>query len=250
VRQRPNAAFDLGLGLFKIAEKFGQRFDEEPPLRDGGLTPAEEGDLAKRSAEVECALRIVRLTAGDATVPIDLRARAFYLAGNLEFLRHDYKQAVVSYDASLKLVPGLPEDAGDGIGRDAAYNRAIALRRIEESERDAGPPDAAPDAPPDAEPPPDGGEEPPDGGDNQQEPDAGSDGGNQDSQDGGGPPDAGQEGGAPEQEQSKKEQEKPREQPSVNQDERLLDQLEQAPTLQEHAARRAAARGRTPMEDK
>jgi Ca-activated chloride channel family protein len=250
VRQLPNAAFDLGLGLFKIAERFGKRFDEEPTPRDGGLTPAEEADLAKRSAEVECALRIVRLIAGDPSVPIDLRARAFYLAGNLEFLRHDYKQAVASYDASLKLVPGLPADAGDGIGRDAAYNRAIALRRIEESERDAGPPDASPDASPDSGPP-DGGDDSgsPDAGDDPQGNDAGSDGGSQNSEDGG-TPDAGQDGGAKEPEQSNNEQEKPREQPSVNQDERLLDQLEQAPTLQEHAARRAAARGRAPMEDK
>jgi Ca-activated chloride channel family protein len=251
VRERPNAAFDLGLGLFEIAERFGKRFEEEPTPRDGGLSPSEEADLAKRSAEVECALRIVRLTAGDPSVSVDLRARAFYLAGNLEFLRHDYKEAVASYDASLRLIPGLPEDAGDGIGRDAAYNRAIALRRIDESERDAGPPDASPDASPDSGPP-DGGDDSgsPDGGDDPQGNDAGSDGGNQDQEDGGAPPDAGRDGGAPEQNQSKNEREKQREQPSVNQDERLLDQLEQAPTLQEHAARRAAARGRAPMEDK
>lgn len=251
LRERPNAAFDLGLGLFKIAERFGKRFEEAPTPRDGGLTPAEEGELAKRSAEVECALRIVRLVAGDISLPIDLRARAFYLAGNLEFLRHDYKEAVASYDASLKLVPGLPEDAGDGIGRDAAYNRAIALRRIEESERDAGPPDASPDASPDSGQP-DGGDDsgPPDGGDEPEGQDGGNDGGNQDSEDGGATPDAGQDGGAPEPEKNQKEPEQPREQPSVNQDERLLDQLEQAPTLQEHDARRAAARGRPAMEDK
>jgi Ca-activated chloride channel family protein len=251
LRERPNAAFDLGLGLFKIAERFGKRFEEAPTPRDGGLTPAEEGELAKRSAEVECALRIVRLVASDPSLPIDLRARAFYLAGNLEFLRHDYKEAVASYDASLKLVPGLSEDAGDGIGRDAAYNRAIALRRIQESERDAGPPDASPDASPDSGPP-DGGDDsgPPDGGDEPEGQDGGNDGGNQDAEDGGASPDAGQDGGAPEPEKNQKEPEKPREQPSVNQDERLLDQLEQAPTLQEHDARRAAARGRAVMEDK
>ena len=248
VRERPNASFDLGLGLFKIAERFGKRFEDEPVARDGGLSPAEEADLAKRSAEVECAQRIVRLTAGDLSVPVDLRARAFYLAGNLEFLRHEYKDAVASYDASLKLVPGLPEDAGDGIGRDAAYNRAIALRRIEENERDAGAPDASPDAPPDAEPPEGGADSgPPDGGDQDQGEDGGSDGGSgQDSPDAGAKPDGG--GAPPEQNQDKEEQGK-KEQPPVNQDERLLDQLENAPTLQEHAAKRSA-KGRATMEDK
>lgn len=251
VRSRPNAAFDLGLGLFKIAERYGKRFEDEPTPRDGGLPPNEEAELAKRSAEVECALRIVRLTAGDQTVPIDLRARAFYLAGNLEFLRHSYKDAVASYDASLRLVPGLPEDAGDGIGRDAAYNRAIAQRRIEESERDAGPPDASPDSgPPDAGP--DSGPE--DGGDKNEGEDAGNDGGNGANEPDSGPPDAGNDGGGQDQPKDQpneqKEKEPPQQQPSVSQDERLLDQLEQAPTLQEHTARRAAARGRAVMEDK
>jgi hypothetical protein len=167
-------------------------------------------------------------------------------------LRHEYKDAVASYDASLKLVPGLPEDAGDGIGRDAAYNRAIALRRIEENERDAGPPDASPDAPPDAEPPEDGADSaPPDGGDQDQGEDGGTDGGNgQQSPDAGAKPDAGADGGgAPPEKNQDREEQGPKEQPPVNQDERLLDQLENAPTLQEHAAKRSA-KGRATMEDK
>jgi hypothetical protein len=249
VRSLPNAAFDLGLGLFKIAERYGKRFEEEPTPSDGGLSPSEEAELAKRSAEIECALRIVRLTAGDQSVPIDLRARAFYLAGNLEFLRHAYKDAVVAYDASLRLVPGLPEDAGDGIGRDAAYNRAIAQRRIEESERDAGPPDASPDSGP-----PEAGADsgPEDGGDQNEQGDAGNDGdGGANEPDGGPPPDAGQDGGGQDQQKDQpNEQKDQQQQPSVSQDERLLDQLEQAPTFQEQRARRAGARGRAVMEDK
>ena len=47
----------------------------------------------------------MRIVAADASLPIDLRARAFYLAGNLEFLRGDYESAVKSYDASLELIP-------------------------------------------------------------------------------------------------------------------------------------------------
>jgi hypothetical protein len=246
LKDRPNAAFDLGLGLFKIAERFGKRFEEEPVLLDGGPSPAEDAELAKRSAEVDCALRIVSMTAADTSLPIELRARAHYLAGNLEFLRREYKQAVSSYDLSLKLIPGLPEDAGDGIGRDAAYNRAIALRRIEDQQKDAGP-DAQPDASSD------GGDEPPEGGADSgppdaggQEPDAGNDGGKgQDSPDAGNEPDAGNDGGQPDEPKDQK-----KEQPPANQDERLLDLLEHSPTFQEHNAKRAAGRGRATMEDK
>ncbi len=251
VRDRPNAAFDLGLGLFSIAEKYGKRFgDEVAPAPDGGLDPNQEADLAKRSQEVDCAVAIVRMIAGDPSVPSDLRARAYYLAGNLEFLRREYRNAVASYDRALKLVPGVPEDAGDGIGRDAAYNRAIALRRAEEQEKDAEPPDAGPDgseppdAGPDAEPQQDAGE---DSGDGQNEPpDAGEDGGNQNQ------PDAGGEDGGSDQEPQPQEQEQPRPQPQdENQDERLLDMLEHAPTLNEQQAKeRARSRVTGGMEDK
>jgi Ca-activated chloride channel family protein len=248
--QRPSAAFDLGLGLFTLAERFGKRFGEDPPPPDGGRSAAEEGELAKRSAEVDCALRIVRMAATDAGVPIELRARAFYLEGNLLFLRRDYRSAVESYDAALKLIPGLPGDAGDGIGRDAAYNRAIALRRIEDEQKDAGP-DAGPDGGGE-----DGGGQPdagPDGG-KDQEPDAGK----QDQPDAGGQPDAGkqdqpdagkqnEDGGAPPEQQP---QPQPKQSPS--QDERLLDELENAPTLQQHDAKERAAHGpqRRELEDK
>lgn len=251
VRQRPNASFDLGLGLFQLAERFGQRFGDEPPVRDGGPTPEEQALSEQRASEVDCALRVVRLIAADPSLAADLRASANYLAGNLEFLRGDYRTAVKSYDAALRIIPGLPLDAGTPVGRDAAHNRAIALRRIqEEDERDAGPPDAGPpdagppDAgPPDAGPPdagdqddagkqdpkPDGGDEQPDAGAPDQ-PDAGADAG---------PPDA----GAPEPQ--------PQNDAQANQDERLLDQLEQAPTLQEHDAKNRALQGRSSgMEDK
>jgi Ca-activated chloride channel family protein len=256
---RPNAAFDLGLGLFTIAERFGKRFGEDPPPPDGGRSAAEESELAKRSAEVDCALRIVRLAAADASVPVELRARAFYLAGNLDFLRRDYRSAVASYDAALKLIPGLPGDAGDTTGRDAAYNRAIALRRIEDEQKDAGPPDASPDAG-------DGGEKPDsgdDGGKQPEQPDAGK----QEPDGGSGQPDAGKDAGEPNQpdagkqngddggtppDQQQQQQPKPQPQQNQNQDDRLLDEFEQAPTLQQHDAkeRAAHARGHSGMEDK
>lgn len=256
VRTKPDAAFDLGLGLFKLGEQYGQRFGEEEPAGDAGKSPEAEAAREKRGSEVECALRIVRIVAADQSVPVDLRARAFYLAGNLEFLRADYESAVKGYDASIELIPGLPVDGGgDGIGRDAAYNRAIALARIEDKKKDAGP-----DSPPDA--PPDGGEDsgPPDAGnddrDKQDKPDQDKqDKPDQDPQKDGGkdspppdqsPPDAGKEPEPPPEQQPEQQQQA---QPK-NQDERMLDMLERAPSVQQQDAKNRALTGRPRTEDK
>jgi Ca-activated chloride channel family protein len=263
VRTRPNAAFDLGLGLFKLAEQFGQRFGEEPlGGADAGPTPEQETARLKRSEQVDCATTIVRLVAGDTTAPVDLRARAFYLAGNLEFLRGEYRAAVAAYDAALKLVPGFPEDAGaDGIGRDAAHNRAIAQRRLEDEQRDAGS-DASPDASEQPDSGNDGGDDQPDGGNDQ--PDAGQDDQEDAGDDGGSgqdenQPDAGddqQDAGSnqdqknqQEQEQQQQQQQQQPRQPPQSPDDRLLDQFEQAPTLQQQLGKRRIQRI-PPSEDK
>lgn len=264
VRQKYNGSFDLGLVLFAVAEKYGRRFGEEE-LNDGG--PGEEEQMASRSLEVDCALIIVRAIAEDPKVPLDLRARAHYLAGNLEFLRRKYEEAVKHYNDALSLIPGMPEDSGaDSIGRDAAWNRAIALRRIED-QKDAGqdaPPDSPPDAPEDA--PPDGNDDASDGSNgedgsngNDGGEDAGNDGGDdggqdagQDAGDDGGQPDAGQDGGG----QDSGSPEPPPPQPAKpemqkGQEDRILDQFEEAPTYQEQEAKaRAANRTRRVMEDK
>jgi Ca-activated chloride channel family protein len=248
VGERPNASFDLGVALFRIAEHYGLRFGDELPPLDGGPSPEEKALSTQRSAEVDCALRVVRIVGPDPKQPAEFRARALYLAGNLEFLRGDYRTAVKSYDAALKIMPGLAPDAGDSIGRDAAHNRAIALRRIEDEKKhpDAGPPDAGPpDAgPPDAGPP-DGGNDDKDGGSKQNPPDAGGDdkkdgGAPNPPPDGGGPPDAGGEQPPP-----------PQDKKSSNQDEAILDQLEQTPTVQEQEAKNRALKSRAiGMEDK
>jgi len=212
VRTRPSASFDLGLGLFEIAEQFGQRFGEETPAGDAGLTPEQEAQKTQRSEQVGCATTIVRLIAADQTLPVDLRAHAFYLAGNLEFLRGDYRSAVAAYDAALKLIPGFEGDAGDGVGRDAAFNRAIALRRLEDEQKDAGadggePPDGGdqPEAGPDSGPP-DGGDQP-DSGD-QDQPDQKPDAGNEKEEPQQDQPDAGdqQQQPPPEQQQQRQQQ--------------------------------------------
>jgi hypothetical protein len=239
--------------LFEIAEQFGQRFGEEAPAAsDAGLTPEQEAQKAQRSEQAGCAATIVRLIAADQTLPLELRARAFYLAGNLEFLRGEYRAAVAAYDAALKLIPGFEGDAGDSVGRDAAYNRSIALRRLEDEQKDAGSDGGEPDGgdQPDAgedSGPPDGGNQPDSGDQDQQDqkPDAGDeqDKPQEDQPDGGQqPPEQ-----KPEQEQPPQQQ-PPQQQPQQNQDDRLLDQLEQAPLLQHQPARR---RGRVlPSGDK
>jgi tetratricopeptide (TPR) repeat protein len=248
VRARSNGSFDLGLALFKVAEAYGQRFgDEEIDAGD----QAEPALQTQRSEQVDCALKLVRAVGTDATQPVDLRARARYLEGNLLFMNKAYEEAVRAYDAALELAPGMHDggpiaasEAGrtytpDLVGRDAAWNRAIALRRIEDK-KDAGN-DAGNDG---------GGDGGGDGGDKNDDKDGGNgdkpDGGS----DGGGKPDAGKDAGEPD--QNKPKPDKPEEQPDAapqppsrqNQDERMLDQLENAPTVQQEAARKQGQKRR------
>lgn len=249
-RERDNATFDLGLSLFHLAEQFGSRFGEEPAFVDGGPTQEQQAQAKLRSEQADCAIRLLDAIAGASSTPIDLEARARYLQGNLEFLRGGYKAAVDAYDKAIQLIPGVPEDAGDGIGRDAAWNRAIALQRIEdENKRDAGDDagqdqDAPNDAPQDQDagsqeagqdgaddaPPPDAGNDAPSdsGGDDK---DGGSDGG----QDGPDPQNTQPEAGAPEGGTQPPPQ-------NTSQDDRILDMLESAPTVQMQDAKNKAAR--------
>ncbi|MBX3219689.1 MAG: hypothetical protein KF795_04155 [Labilithrix sp.] len=251
VRERSNGSFDLGLALFKIAEAYGHRFGDEE--NDAGfLDPNLKG---LRAGHVECALRVVRAISEDPTQPVALRARARYLEGNLLFLTAAYKESVTAYDHALELVPGMGDagpiganlDGGmvsyvaDPVGRDAAWNRAVALRRIEDK-KDAGN-DAAP---------PDGG----DGGD-QSQPDGGSDDGDRDSGKKDDNDDAGKDSGKndesqdagkdsggddsnkpPPKQDPKDEPEEPPPPSRQSQDERILDQLENAPTVQQEAAKK------------
>ncbi|MGH7284941.1 MAG: tetratricopeptide repeat protein [Polyangiaceae bacterium] len=240
VKKKPDGTFDLGLALFKIGESFGQRFgDEDEP--DAGPPDA----VAKRQASVNCALHVVDAIAsgvpatnqepGEAA-SIALRARAHYLAGNLHFMLGEYEDAVKEYDAALGLAPG-EEDGGDPVGRDAAWNRAIALRRIEDKKKDSGLPDGGNG---------DGGQSSNDGGKDGGGNDGGSDGGGNknDKNDAGkdsgsNQPDAGQ---PPPPETQPDAGTPPPPPESSNADDRILDQLERAPTVQQEAAKKAAAR--------
>jgi hypothetical protein len=237
LKRRHDGTLDLGLSLFRLGEQFGRRFGEEEI--DAGV---DEGTRTLRHAQIECARRVVEAIADDPGIPLELRARARYLEGNLAFLDADYEGAVRAYDRELVLSPG-QNDAGDPVGRDAAWNRAIALRRIEDRKdagQDASPDanDASPDASPDAH---DSGR---DGandaaGDSASASDAGSDGGN-DGSPPPPPPDAGPEPDASNQPSPT----------NAGEDERMLDQLESAPTLQQEEAKRAGKKRVRGMADK
>jgi hypothetical protein len=266
VRTRPNASFDLGLGLFQLAEQFGKRFGEVDPPPDAAA-PGSDEQIEKRSAEVDCALRIVRTVAADGSVPMDLRARALYLAGNLDFLRGDYRTAVKSYDSALKLIPGMPPDAGDSVGRDAAHNRAIALRRIKEEDDRKEPPEDKKDDQQKDDQQKDDQQKDDQQKDDQQKDDQQKDDQQKDDQqkddqqkDDQQKDDGDQQQNQPQDQQQnpdaahdqqQQQQQQQRQSQNANQDERILEQLEQAPTVQEHDAKNRALTGRVPgMEDK
>jgi hypothetical protein len=202
------------------------------------------------------------------SVPVELRAQGYYLLGNLEFLRREYDAAVKGYDHALTLVPG--DDAPDAlsVGRDAAHNRALALRLREENKPPPKNPDAGPQDPGDGGSPPDEPPPPGDGGKNRQKsPD------DSDQKDPDKPSDDKQPEPDPE---SKNEEKKPDEppdhppddspqaqqdpkdpksapppqSPSLSQDDKMLDQLERAPTVQQEAARAQRGRMRRAVEDK
>jgi hypothetical protein len=248
VNRRPNGAIDLGLSLFAIAEAYGGRFGEEA---DGGGTKEEQ---VGRLDHVLCALRIVKTVAEDEKEPIEARARARALEGNLNFLAAQYEGAVEAYDKALALTPGReePKDGAaevhplDALGRDVAWNRAIALKRIEDKKKDGGSDgggdsgDGGGDGGGD-----DGGH---DGGDSGGGGDGGGDsgGGGNDGGDGGGQGggDGGRDGGGPDGGQDggdgSNRPDAGAPPPPPSRSDRVLDQLERAPTVQQEVARKAA----------
>jgi hypothetical protein len=239
VRQRPFASLDLGIALFHMGERFGRRFGEEERGGDAGPSPAEQRLAELRDIEVECALRVVLAIAGEPDVPLELRARAQYLAGNLEFLRKGYQEAVRHYDESLKLIPGIV-DAADTIGQSAAWNRAIALVRIEEEKKKDAGSDGGSGNKDGGSPPGDSGSPQKDGS-NRPDPDAGQP---DPQKDGSAPKQQPEAGPEPDAGNHSKNQDQPdagpppaQPPPSVNQDERMLDMLESAPTFQQQDAK-------------
>jgi tetratricopeptide (TPR) repeat protein len=235
LKRRPDGTLDLGLSLFGVGERFGLRFGQEQV--DAGIP---EGVRSQRHAQVECARRVVEIVGDDPSSALDLRAKALYLDGNISFLDGAYEEAVRAYDRALVLAPGLP-DAGDRTGRDAAWNRAIALERIED-EKDAGHSDGGGDGggPGDSgSPSRDGGHDKGDSGSpssdagSKSDPDAGSEP----------PPEA------PDASPEAPDAASPPPTPQSS-DDRMLDQLENARTLQQEQAKRFGKKRPRGMADK
>jgi tetratricopeptide (TPR) repeat protein len=228
--RRADGTFDLGLSLFRMGEQYGRRFGEEET--GGG---ASEALHAQRHAQVQCAMRVLALIDELRGAEVELRARVLYLEGNLAFLDGEYENAVSFYDRALRLTPG-QGDAGDPVGRDIAWNRAIALQRIEQK-KDAGS-DASSDASRDGSNEA-GGDADRSGGDGSSSgtPDSGgsaSDGGNGAGKDASQPQPQERDAGDNRPEASTTPQPT-----SPNEDERMLDQLENAPTMQQEEAKRS-----------
>jgi Ca-activated chloride channel family protein len=256
---RAQASFDLGLALFQIGERFGGRFGDDP-----GQAADDARLLAKRSEEVACALSVVNELVARHGVPLELRAQSYYLLGNLEFLRREYDAAVRGYDGALTLVPGDDAESALAVGRDAAHNRALALRLREENKPPPEDPDAGRPPPGDGGTPPDEPPPPGDGGQNQpkdQQPDPKDQEQPKDDQK------SEQDDQQPQQDQKDREpqpspddqqQQRPQDQKaapppqnlSLSQDDKMLDQLERAPTVQQEAARAQRGRVRRVVEDK
>ena len=251
-----DAAFDLGLSLFELAEQFGHRFRDPPGAPPAaGAPPKEQEDpqAALRRDHVDCARSLLDSILQQPLAP-EVQARARYLRGNLAYLDRRWEAAIEDYDRALRLLPGLEGDAGDRVGRDAAWNRALALHHKErEKQNDAGndasePPDASPDGGNDA-----GRDAQPDA-QSDAPPDAQSDGGKDqkpDGQDGGGRLDASSPpppepkasngaNGAPPPPASAPAPAGASSAPAPgapNQDDRMLDTFEQAPTWQKEEAK-------------
>lgn len=243
-----------------------------------------KGKAGDKTPLIECALRLLGPLAESSEHDPALRARALYLMGNLEAARESYRAAVSAYDRGLLFAPGFADASlGDPIGRDLAHNRAFALRRaIEEEqkkkEQEKDQPkdpqqkkDQQNDDSKDGEQKPDPSADPKDEADSSKgeqpkdEPQA-KDKGQQEQQANKGPDgtdksaDATKANGEPTPSEARDgEQDKAatasaaRHGPSVSQDERMLDLLEQAPTLQQAQAKQRAnvrAGRRQTMEDK
>lgn len=256
--EHKEGTFDLSLALFAIADAYGARFES-----DGKAAAPPDADPKARTEMITCALRIARAVIEAPGTPYALLAKAHYVEGNLHFLSGDFEKAIASYERALLLVPGAPAiDAGPGapvpedqVGRDAAWNRAVAMRRLDD-QKDAGP-DASSDASSDgggqSDAGQDGGKN--DGGKN----DAGNDGGGGGpKEDGGGeggtsndkndkdsgPPPSGQDAGQSGDDGGSHDSPPPENTDdrgaSATPDERILNDLERAPLLQQELSRRAA----------
>lgn len=291
-------ARSLGDAALDLALAFAQAQDAQAKSAQPGLGLDPSGAGAAEHSAIECALRLLGPLAENESTPVELRARSHYLMGNLEMRREQFRAAVTAYERGLQFTPAETQDEeGDPLGRDLAFNRALALRRAlakeeeekqnqsntddspesdseeksEEGEQDKSNSQEESDDKQNEDSSGDSDEDKPSDDKNSQDPGENEDEQKQDSSQNGDSPEQQEQGSSDtkdSQEDSSSAQD-PESQdpaasaaqtnpdsspsgPSVSQDERQLDLLEQAPTLQQHEAKKHAARGgrRSTMEDK
>jgi Ca-activated chloride channel family protein len=256
-----------------------------------GPLPQEPSLSPEASSSIDCALRVLAPLSQDDGLPADLRARVHYLAGNLEMLRAGYEAAVVAYDQALLFAPGVAEEQAkkppwselsiDPLGLHIAYNRALALRlqkeqeeqQQQQEEQENTNQDEQQDQDQDQDQSEESEDQDGDSGESedqqkgeQDEKSEQQDESGEDEQDPSGQPDEKEEEprdpSSSQSDPSSQEQDAPQDgqqtpqqvsQPSEARDERMLDLLEQAPTLQQHDAEKRKNEGvviRSTMEDK
>jgi hypothetical protein len=280
----PHAAFDLGLAfgtggkLAPSPQKNAQATPPAPSIPGLGLpvSPADPGAQSGpggpgtppgKTGELDCALRLLAPLADGESEPAALRARALYLMGQIEMQKGEFEGAADAYTRGLRFAPALPEGSGDSLGRDLAFNRSIALLRAlekkkqeeEQKKKDEQEKKEGDDSDKKDESKPD--EQKSDSQDQEKkdDPQKPKDSASDDKQKAPKEPENGKPEATPPQDGAQQpkpeapndQAPEPRQAPQVSQDERILDQLEETPTLQEETAKQRArgARGRV-LEDK
>ncbi|MCH2107718.1 MAG: hypothetical protein MK135_00170, partial [Polyangiaceae bacterium] len=117
-RQYGDAAFDLALAfidttrqaLAESAEKNANASSTQPgmmanPMGQANPGGGEEASQEQLNSELECALRLLAPLTEDRNHSAALRGRASYLIGNLELLRSEFDAAIAAYDQALQLLP-------------------------------------------------------------------------------------------------------------------------------------------------
>ena len=238
LKVRPDGTFDLGLSLFAIGEHFGRRFPGKKRSTRASPRTRVRSDTPRSSARVVWCrpprtARKRRASSGHARTTS---------TGTCRFSTVRTRTPSAPTTRRSRSRRARSRQSESRVGRDAtAYNRAIALQRIEDR-KDAGAPDASrdasEDAPHDAAPPPhDGGDGPRDSGGGGNDASSGA-------QDAGTPPPPARTPGAEPPEGGAQPP------PSSDEDQRMLDQLENAPTLQQEEAKRFGRRRVRGMADK
>lgn len=140
-RTYADAAYDLALSFASATSKkqdgnpdAGAPPSGAPPsgALPSGAPPSGAPPAAAPSPELDCALRLLAPIGPNEALPTQLRARSYYLAGNLELSRGQFEAAIAFFDQAILLAPGA--DDGDPIGKQIAYNRALALRLLKEEQ--------------------------------------------------------------------------------------------------------------------